>query len=681
MYRVSLLPLLALATPLPALAQQAAPPPPPPLPSDGPDIVVLGQPLPVPPGVPAYGSVTISRDRLTGDASGRVEDVLLDVAGFQQFRRADSRSANPSAQGVTLRALGGNASSRALVLLDGVPLADPFFGYIPFNAISADRLGGVRVTRGGGAGAFGAGAVAGTIELASATRRDLPLVAGEAFYGSNNAQEVSASVSPNVGGGFVSFSGKFERGDGFYTTPDSQFSAATVRARYRDFSGGMRAVVPIDAETEIQARGLLYRDYRTLRFAGADSSSEANDASVRVIHRGPWAIDALAYVQTRNFTNRVISATTAKLTLDQRNTPATGLGGKIELRPPVGPDHVLRFGVDARLGNGTLYEDAYAASGLVTTRRTAGGATSTLGAFVEDDWTLGKLVLTAGLRGDRWTITDGFFREANAAGAITSSTRYADRDGFEGTGRAGALFHASDAIALRAAAYTGFRLPTLNELYRPFVVFPITTQANAALGLERLRGVEGGVDLKPLDHVTLSVTGFYNRLENAIANVTLSSTLRQRQNVDAIVAKGIELTAHASHGAFSLDGSYAFSDSKVEASGSQRLLDGMIPSQSPRHTGSATLAWANATGFGASATVRYVGNQYEDDQQTDVIPAVTTVDGVITVPVGRRVAIVGRAENLFDATVITRNVTIESGGTNPIDLGTPRTLWIGVRLR
>ncbi|MGY6361490.1 TonB-dependent receptor plug domain-containing protein, partial [Proteus mirabilis] len=65
----------------------------------------------------------IDRTRLTGDASGRVENVLADVAGFQQFRRADSRSANPSAQGVTLRALGGNASSRALVLLDGVPLA------------------------------------------------------------------------------------------------------------------------------------------------------------------------------------------------------------------------------------------------------------------------------------------------------------------------------------------------------------------------------------------------------------------------------------------------------------------------------------------------------------------------------------------------------------------------------
>ena len=668
-------PLVALVVSAPAAAQQDVLPP-----ADGRDIVVLGQPLPLPPGVPAYGSVTIDRARLTGDASGRVEDVLSDVAGFQQFRRSDSRSANPSAQGVTLRALGGNASSRALVLLDGVPLADPFFGYIPFNALSGDRLAAVRVTRGGGAGAFGAGAVAGTIELVSATRRDLPPISGEVFYGSNNAFEASAGVSPDVGGGFVSLSGKVERGDGFYTTPASQFTPATVRASYRDWSGSLRAVVPVDADTEIQARGLLYRDNRTLRFAGADSSSEGQDASLRLIHRGDWAVDALAYVQARNFTNRVISATSFKLTLDQRNTPATGFGGKVELRPPVGPDHLLRIGVDARLGDGTLYEDAYAASGAVTTRRMAGGDTSTTGLFVEDDWTPGsvsggRLVLTAGVRADRWTISRGFIRETNAVGTVTTDTRFADRSGYEGTGRAGALFHASGAIALRAAGYTGFRLPTLNELYRPFVIFPVTTQANAALALERLRGVEGGVDVTPAGGLSLSVTAFYNRLEGAIANVTIAPNVRQRRNVDAIVAKGVEVTAHAVRGAVSLDASYAFSDSRVAASGVSAQLDGFIPAQSPRHAGSATLAWASRRGFGASLTVRHVGAQYEDDLQTDMLPAATTVDGVVTVPLGRHVAIVGRAENLFDAAVVTRNAA------GSIDLGTPRTLWIGLRLK
>ncbi len=665
---VPLLPLIALVVPVPALAQQTT------LEPDGPDIVVLGRPLPPPPGVLAYGSVTIERERLTGDASGRVENVLADVAGFQQFRRSDSRSANPSAQGVTLRALGGNASSRALVLLDGVPLADPFFGFIPFNALAADRLSSVRITRGGGAGAFGAGAVAGTIELSSATRRDLPRVAEEAFYGSANAVEAAGSVSPDVGGGFVSVSGKVERGDGFFTTPVAQRSAATVRARYRDWSGSLRAVLPIDAQTELQARGLLYRDNRTLRFAGADSSSEGQDASIRLIHRGKWAVDALAYVQARNFTNRVISATSFRLTLDQRNTPATGVGGKFELRPPVGPDHVLRIGVDARIGEGVLYEDAYAASGAVTARRTAGGQTSTTGLFVEDDWTLGRLVLTAGLRGDRWTITEGFFREANAAGARTTDTRFGDRHGFEATGRAGALFHASNAVAVRAAGYTGFRVPTLNELYRPFVVFPVTTQANAGLGLERLRGVEGGIDLTPARAVAIGITAFYNRLEGAIANVTIATNTRQRRNVDAIVAKGVEVTAHAARGGISFDASYAFSDSRVRASGASAQLNGFSPAQSPRHSASATLAW-ESRGWGASLTARHVGRQYEDDLQTDVLPSATTLDAVARLPLGQHLSLIVRAENLLDEKVVTRN----AGGS--IDLGTPRILWVGIRLK
>ena len=246
-------------------------------------IIVTGAGLPLPPGTPAYGSVTIERDRLTNEASGRIEDVLRDIAGFAQFRRSDSRSANPSAQGATLRALGGNASSRALVLLDGVPQSDPFFGYVPFTALVPERLSLIRVTRGGGAGAFGAGAVAGTIEMASAGRDMLPNMSGSAFYGSRDSTELSAAYSPDVGAGFVSLSGRWDKGDGFYTTPAAQRGPADARAAYEGWSAGLRAVAPLSADIEIQARGLVFRDDRTLRFDGADSGSEGQDASIRLI--------------------------------------------------------------------------------------------------------------------------------------------------------------------------------------------------------------------------------------------------------------------------------------------------------------------------------------------------------------------------------------------------------------
>ncbi|WP_242148596.1 TonB-dependent receptor plug domain-containing protein [Sphingomonas sp. BAUL-RG-20F-R05-02] len=658
------LPLIALGLVAPALAAAQAVDP-----ATG-DIVVLGRGLDLPPGTPAYGSVVIDRKRLANDASGRVEDVLLDVAGFQQFRRSDSRSSNPSNQGATLRALGGNASSRTLVLLDGVPIADPFFGYIPFSALVPDRLAGIRVTRGGGSGPFGAGAVAGTIEMTSAGRADLPVLSGQALYGSRDAQQVSATLAPSVGGGFVALSGQFERGDGFQTTPEDQRTPATVPARYRDWSTGLRAVAPIGPETEVQFRGLVFGDNRTLRFKGADSASSGEDASVRLVSRGDWQVDALAYVQARNFANKVISSSTFKLTLDQRNTPSTGIGGKIELRPPVGGTHVLRIGGDFRLADGQLFEDAYSAAGVVTARRNAGGNTSVAGLFAEDDWTLGRLVLTGGARVDRWTITDGFFRQRSTAGVLTTNTLYPDRDGTEATGRAGALLKLGS-VDLRVAGYTGFRLPTLNELYRPFTVFPVTTQANANLAPERLRGVEGGIDAHPLPGVTLSLTGFYNRLEDAIANLTITTNLRMRGNVNAIVAKGLEATGDWKLGAVDLSASYAFSDSKVDAPG--MAFDGLTPAQSPRHTASGTLAWAPRSGFLASLTARYVGKQYEDDLQTDVLRAATTLDAFVKVPVHKAVAVIARAENLFDATVVTRN---QAGS---MDLGTPRTLWIGVR--
>ena len=635
-------------------------------------IVITGAGLPLPPGTPAYGSVVIERDRLLNSASGRIESVLTDVAGFQQFRRSDSRSANPSAQGATLRALGGNASSRTLVLLDGVPLADPFFGYIPFSAIVPDRLSGVRVRRGGGVGAFGAGAVAGTIELASATREQLPAFGMSAFYGSRDATELSGSFSPDLGGGYVSLSGRWDRGDGFQTTPRDQRVSATVPAAYDGWSANLRAVAPISATSEIQFRGTLFHDDRTLRFRGADNMSEGQDASIRYVSRGRWQIDALAYLQARNFSNIVISSNPPfRKSLDQRNTPSTGLGGKIELRPPVGPDHVLRIGADTRFASGDMFEDAYStATGLVTARRHAGGKQRTTGLFVEDDWTLGRLVLTGGARADRWTISDGFFR---AAGAGVANNRFADRSGWEVSGCAGALFHISDAIALRAAGYTGFRLPTLNELYRPFVVFPVTTQANAALTPEKLKGVEAGMDVSPVEGVTLSATAFYNRLDDAIANVTIGTNLRQRQNVDAIIAKGVELTANDRTGAMVLSASYAYSHSSVHAPGA--LFDGFTPAQSPRHAASATLGWQPQQGPSLSAALHYVSGQYEDDLQGDRLPDALTVDAVARLPVGHGVTLIARGENLFDEDVVTRRVTTSTGVST--DLGTPRTLWIG----
>ncbi len=643
--------------------------------AERPVIVVTGIGLPDSPATPAYDTVLIDRETLVSSSSGRIEDALSSVAGFQQFRRSDSRSTNPSSQGVTLRALGGNASSRAQVLLDGVPMADPFFGYIPLSAIAPERLASARVTRGGGSGPFGAGALAGTIELTSADAATLGLVSGQVLVNDRGETETSASIAPRLGEGFAVLSGRWDRGQGFWTTPLDQRVPASARAAYDAWSVQLRAVAPLSDTIELQARGLAYRDERTLRFEGADTSMEGQDASLRLVGRGKWQFDLLGYVQARNFTNVVVSSTAFVPTLDQRNTPATGVGGKFELRPPTGESNVLRLGVDYRKSSGELFENAIStATGAVTQRRNAGGVNTDLGLFLEDDLTLGPVTLTAGARADRYTISNGFYVAHNAAGLAVTDARYADRSGWEGSFRGGAVARLGAGLRLRAAAYTGLRLPTLNELYRPFTVFPVVTQANAELRNERLEGFEAGIDYAPSSAVDLSLTAFDNRVKHAIANVTLGPNLRQRQNIDAIHARGIEAGANLKFGAFALAGSLAWTDAEARGSGAAASLDGNRPAQTPRWAASGTASWRPAANTLVSLTARHVGAQFEDDLETDVLPAATTLDFFAQFPVTPNLALVLRGENLTDETIVTRN---QSGS---IDYGTPRTIWAGIKL-
>ncbi|MBO9601946.1 MAG: TonB-dependent receptor [Novosphingobium sp.] len=647
-----------------------------------PPIIVTGHGLDATPAVTAYSTVTLDADQISSTGSGRIEDALSNVAGFQQYRRSDSRSANPTAQGVTLRALGGNAASRTLVLLDGVPMVDPFFGHVPLSAIDPNLIDQIRVTKGGGSGPFGAGALSGTIEMESADAASLGPVSGQVLVDNRGETESEAALTSQWGSGFAVVNGRWDRGDGFWTTPKNQRVPASVRASFDDWSAGARIVQSLGGDVQLQVKGLAFQSNRTLRYEGADNWTQGEDVSARLIGRGEWQFDVLAYGQWRNFSNIVVSSTSFAKTLDQRDTPADGFGGKAEIRPPVGGGHTLRLGADFRQSDGDLREYRFLASGAGNGYRVAGGTNSDVGLFAEDDYTLGPILLTGGLRADRWSLRDGYQLNYNQNGTLTTNPSdnnnpaYPDRSGWDVSWRAGATFDAARGVRLRAAAYTGLRLPTLNELYRPFAVFPVTTRANPDLQNEQLRGYEAGIDFTPSRSLQLAFTAFDNKVDHAIANVTVvAPNDRQRQNVDAIRSKGIEFSAQIGAGPIKLAGSLSYVDAEVEASGAQIALNGRRPAQTPDFTASTTLSWEPKDRWRLAATLRYVAKQFENDDETGVLPGATTVDLYAQVPIAGRFSLVLRAENLFDATVYTRN----QGGTQGIDLDTPRTIWGGFR--
>jgi vitamin B12 transporter len=658
--------------------------------AQAPEIVVTGQGLREARGEAVYDVVVLDRERLTGSASGQLDEILKEVPGFQLFRRSDARTANPTSQGATLRALGGNASSRALLLLDGVPQTDPFGGWVSWPAYDPWRLGAVRVVRGAGSGANGPGALAGTIELISARPAELRGLSGALAYASRDSVDAHAGAGLGLGAGFLTLSGRYGRSDGFVPVVEGQRGPVDRPSPYEQASVAARGVASLAPDVELQASGLWFSDKRERGTAFSDIATSGADASLRLVG-DRW--QALAYVQTRDFYNSFASVNAARTAVsrasEQYNVPSTGLGARFEVRPALG-NLELRLGGDWRETEGRTEERFNFQNNVGTRGRVAGGGTSTFGAFTEAALERGPLTLTGGGRIDRWRIRDGFLDErVFATGQVLTDTDFTDRAGWQPTARGGLAFKPAGAITLRAAGYLGWRLPTLNELYRPFRVGVDATAANAALKPERLKGIEAGIEYRPLSTARLGITLFANRLEDSIANVTLGrgpgtfpgvgfvaagGEYRQRQNVDAIESRGVELDASLAFGAWSLTGGYSYADAEVEAPGLP--LDGLRPAQTPRHSLAATLAWRGQAGARGSLTMRYTGSQYEDDLNEQLLPDALTFDAAASLPLTRALSLEARAENVTDELVIAG-----ISGAGLVERATPRTLWIGIRLR
>lgn len=654
-------------------------------------IVVTGKALPEAKAERVYDVQRISRRQIEQSPSHELDQLLKEVPGLQLFRRSDARSGHPTSQGATLRALGGNASSRALLVLDGVPQADPFGGWVNWPAYDPQDLADIRVIRGGGSVANGPGALAGTIEMTSRTDAG---VSGEVDGGSRDSVEARGRFGIEAGGGVLSLSGRGERSDGFVPITAATRGPADEPAPYREWSSRARWVAPVAGATELQASLAGFHDWRTRGTDFTVNRTNGADASLRLVGNGSWQWSALGYWQWRNLMSSFASVkpgrTEASRVSFQYSVPSHGVGGSVEVRPPM-PDGIeLRLGADTRRTSGESREYYSYIAGDPTRRRAAGGESWTAGAYAEATADVGPATLTGGARVDRWSISGGhLFEQTIATGAVLTDEHDAPRGGWLPTARGGFVAPLGGGLGLRSAAYLGWRMPTLNELFRPFRAGSDATAANANLKPERLAGVEAGVDYAK-GPLTLKLTGFVNRLKNAIANVTLGEgpgvfpgvgfvgaggTYSQRQNVDAARVRGIEASAGWNSGPWSISAGASLTHARMEGSGAADFLDGLRPAQTPNFAGTLAVGWQQ-DGKGAQLVLRRIGAQFDNDLNTDVLRGATTVDAYAAWPLTRRIQLVARGENITNGMVMAG-----INGDGSVERATPRTLWIGVRLR
>jgi iron complex outermembrane recepter protein len=320
-------------------------------------------------------------------------------------------------------------------------------------------------------------------------------------------------------------------------------------------------------------------------------------------------------------------------------------------------------------------------------RRVAGGQQVIAGAFLQDVWKpTPMLELLGGARLDYWTTYDAQRREVlPAAGSgVPPFHAFGEIQRLIFSPRLAALIHVTPTTDVRLSAYQGFRVPTLNELYRVFRVRNDVTVANATLRPERLTGGEAGVTQR-LGPLEARVTGFVNEVKDIVANVTqpvalpdcpAGTTCRQRQNLELARIQGVEAELELRLARdWRLLGAYLFTDARVAEAPQQPALEGKRLAQVPAHTASAGVQYRNPAVMTATLSARYVGPQYEDDLNTLPLGSYVTLDVFVSRAVTRWLEAFAAVENLLDRTYATGRTS-----EGVIAIGAPRLVRGGVRL-
>ena len=649
---------------------------------------------------PAVGDAAFSIIRLDPDQLAnrtRIDQVLSDAPGVSLFRRTSSAGANPTTQGVSLRSIGPSGAGRALVTLDGAPQNDPFGGWVIWSSLAPETIEGVSVIRGAGAGPYGAGALTGVVALEEMSRPgalDLDLSGGQlgAYRGSFAAAE-------SVGSGELFLSASGERNDGWIPVRQGR-GAADDNLSLADYSAAARLQVPL-GRTLMAARVSAYREDRDAGLVGAQSTAKGQSASLTFAAQpdgGQLGWRLQGWVRHSDLANSSVSVAAGRATTTPANneysTPATGWGTNAAVRGEAG--HLTwEVGGVIRGASGEDHEFFRFIGGNFTRNRIAGGRTLVAGGYVEGTFASGPWLITGGGRLDGWRSQDGHRVETDrTSGAITFQDHPADRSGTVPSGRIGIKRDLGDGVYLRAAGYSGFRPPTLNELYRPFRVGNDITEANATLKPERLYGGEvalGG------QHGPLAWSGtvFVNHLQDAVTNVTIGigpgtfaafpdagaiapgAALRQRQNAGEIKAEGIEAEASYALGrTLKLRAAADYTHAVVEGGTQAPQLTGLRPAQAPRFTATAGADWRPIERLGLYADLRWESARFDDDQNTRKLGASVMVNTRAEFSLNALASLYAGVDNLFDAAVPTG---IAADGSVSYDA--PRAVRVGFRLR
>jgi|FLOH01.1.fsa_nt_gi vitamin B12 transporter len=624
----------------------------------------------------SYASTIITKAKIDTSPTIALDQLLAGQAGVGLFKRSDSSSSHPTTTGISMRGTGANAAGRTLVLLDGMPLNGPFGGWITWSAIDVESLERIEMTRGGGAGVYGSSALAGVISLNSENPVE-NTISAEGIVGNYGTYGGQAHVDFAGENGFISVSGGAENKDGFYLLSPSQRGTIDVPSSSDNAFATLRAGTHVADDVSLTARLAWYRDSMVNGLSLATSETEGVDASLRLVRlaqQGQLGFEVTAYYRHKDFNNSFSSVqdaarTIERIVLNQYDVPGSGAGFMAKVRHIAGNGVSYDMGVDVRHMRGAAHEDFKNLGAGFLNERLSAGRQQLAGFFTEaaaerENWTI-----TAGFRLDHYKSYDGVIIETNKASSMITRDDVIDiQDGWVPSARLGFTYDITGAFTFESAIYNGFRLPTINEYYRPFRVRNDITEANPTLDIERILGLEAGVSYQPLSTLSFSARYFHLRLRDGVGNITLAygpgvfpptgfvpngGVLRQRENIDETITDGFEISGNVmfSHG-ISLEGSYQFVHARITKFDNNASLIDNKPIQTPKHSLRGSFKWQPRSDYWLRADLQLDSAVFDDDLNERELSSIVMAHLSAGYMLTENITIKTVVRNIFDEKVI-----------------------------
>ena len=632
---------------------------------------------------------------------------------------------DPTGQSINVRGLG---NARTLVLIDGLPANDAFYGTVQWNLVPMSAIDSVEFIRGGVSSLWGNYGMGGVINIKTKTP-------------ANSQQEVSGSIG-SFGTGNVAASKDLIASDAlqlrfsadYFATDGYQGIATISPAASNSIKNGQGPASSHNSNVRLQGyfkaspntNGFFRAGYSTMSdlssgYAFATNIRQSVDlaggATTRLDNQSK--VDLNLFYQNTGFNKQNGSTTTSRTNNIPANTPYinanyqdpySSVGASAQYTKELqGIVDQYVVGVDARNITGSNLTNNLNNNGTVAAVNYAQGQQTFYGLMgqLKSRAESFPLETTLAARIDQWNSQTPTNYNTGANGANPVYQNVPNQSKTQLSPTLGLLYKVNGNWDLRSAAYQAFHAPGLNNTLRSYGSSSGFSFANPNLTPETMTGYEVGTDYRWKGGFA-QLTGFNNYIQSAVATYSLnknsatdqalakqlcgasttwtgqtdygicnSSNLSYYTNNQNLLSQGIEFQFHHDISPkWATDANYAFTSTKLTMSATSDPIGKQLGGV-PQNIFGSGLTYYPVPQASFTATVRYIGSSWMNTSNTLPVPAYAVVGLRANYEVTKNATIYASAVNLFNR----QYITFGTGSSNTsYVLGSPQSITVGTRI-